>query len=130
MEIKINAKFPGRGDVNFEFSCTEQETAMLIQDPVYQQLGSVLINQLKWESEQCRKQQDEGHWRDMRRSQSNRSTNDRQQQQSDRFDHFRRVMEADRKAQQSHNETVDTAIKSLQDQLNRMFNRIVNNTKF
>lgn len=67
MEIKINAKFPGRGDVNFEFSCTEQETAMLIQDPVYQDFGKVLVDHIKWESEQCRKQQDEGgHWRDMR----------------------------------------------------------------
>ena len=67
MEIKINAKFPGRGDVNFEFSCTADETAILVQDPVYQALGMALVDQIKCESEQCRKQQDEGgHWRDMR----------------------------------------------------------------
>jgi len=48
MEIKINAKFPGHGDVNFEFSCTEQETAMLIQDPVYQALGMKLVNEISF----------------------------------------------------------------------------------
>lgn len=107
MEIKINAKFPGRGDVNFEFSCTEQETAMLIQDPVYQQLGSVLINQLKWESEQCRKQQDSGHWRDMRRSQSNRSTNDRQQQHNE---NLRRQVEVMQHTMKILEKRIDAAI--------------------
>ena len=40
--------------MKFEFSCTADETAMLVQDPVYQQLGSVLINQQKEHHEQCR----------------------------------------------------------------------------
>ena len=117
MEIKIAFKTP-MADVNVEFKCSEAETQMFIADPVYQRLGEGVIEQIR------RYAQDEGgHWRDMR---------SHKQQQSDRFEHMRRAMEADRKAQQSHNETVDTAIKSLQDQMNRMF-KVINNssiTKF
>ena len=124
MEIKINAKFPGRGDVNFEFSCTEQETAMLIQDPVYQRLGEVVIEQIRRYGTD-----DGGHWRDMRHKQSQNYHDNNHKanhaQPNDRVEYLRRVVETEHKCQANHNKAVDAALKSLQDQFSRALDRII-----
>lgn len=105
MEIKLNIKALGRADINFEFSCNAEEAMVLINDPVYQNLGAALVDHIKLENEQLRNQQ------------------------SDRFEHLRKTYEADRKAQNNHNKAVIAGLRSLQEQVFKMLDRI-NRNKF
>ena len=101
MEIKFKVDTPA-AKIEFALSCNEAETQMMINDPVYQNLGAVLVDQLKWESEQCR------------------NHDHKINHHNDRFDHMRKVYEADRKCQQEHNRTVVNTLRIMQDQLNRI----------
>lgn len=58
MEIKLNVKQPGRADINFEFSCNAEEAAVLINDPVYQDLGRALVDHVRLENEALRRNKD------------------------------------------------------------------------
>lgn len=108
-EFSAAIKAVPMADIRLSIDCNADELSIMLSDPAYQGLAEALIKKLQ--------------------DPSNRKVSDNRQQNhgNDRFDHMRRVMEADRKAQQSRNEAVDTAIKNLQEQLNRMFNRIVQN---
>ena len=52
MEIKLSVKQPGRADVNIEFSCNAEEAAVLINDPVYQELGKKLCSEISFKPKQ------------------------------------------------------------------------------
>ena len=120
MEIKFKVDTPA-AKVDFEFSCNEAETSLLINDPVYQRLGEVVIEQIR------RYAQDEGgHWRDMR-SQNYHDNNHKANhaQPNDRVEYLRRVVETEVKNQKSHNKAVNQAIKGLQDHVSKMLDRIV-----
>lgn len=109
MEIKFKVDTPA-AKVDFEFSCSEAETQLLVNDPVYQALGMKLVNELSFKS-QSEQQKQHNH----------------RQQPNDRFDNFRRTMEAEVKHQANHNKAVNQAIKGLQDQLNKMLDNIIHN---
>ena len=104
MKFEFSADIKGvpAAQVRCCIDCTAEELSIMLSDPAYQGLAEVLIKKLS--------------------QQNHRSTNDR-------FEHMRRVYEADRTRQNARDAAVDTAIKGLQDQLNRMFNRVIN-TKF
>lgn len=107
--FKLDVKGVPTANCSCEFECSPDELSIMLSDPVYQELGAKLINEVSF------KPKTESH---------------QKQHNADRFEHMRRVMEAEVKHQANHNKEVDTAIKNMQDQLNRMFNRIINNTKF
>ena len=116
-EFSAAIKAVPMADIRLSIDCTADELSIMLSDPAYQGLAEALIAKIQQSSN------------------GNRKVSDNRQQNhgNDRFDHMRKVYEVDRKAQQSHNEAVDTAIKNMQDQLNRMFNRVINNssiTKF
>lgn len=102
MEIKLSVKAPGRADVNFEFSCNAEEATILINDPVYQEIGMVLIDQLKRESEQCRNH--------------DRKVN---QHNDHCFEYMRKVYENDMRDQAN----LEISLRRLHDQLNRMLDK-------
>lgn len=90
MEIKLSVKQPGRADVNFEFSCNAEEAAVLINDPVYQQLGMVLVDYIKMKNEQLRNRQKQ------------QKCNNHYQQQMDIMKHNLNVLEKRIDAFKSH----------------------------
>ena len=115
MEIKFKVDTPA-AKVDFEFSSSGSETGILLNDPVYQRLGEVVIEQIR------RYAQDEGgHWRDMR----SQNYHDNNHKANDRVDALRRVVETEHKCQTRHNEAVDKAISNLQDHVSKMLDRIV-----
>lgn len=109
MEIKLKVDTPAT-KIDFEFGCSEAETQMLIQDPAYQNLCSVIVEQLRLGG---------GHWRDMR----DNNRKDKSQYQQPRDD-WRKAYGDIQRQVQLHNKAVDTAI----DQINRMIERIIRNT--
>ena len=104
MEIKLSVKQPGRADVNFEFSCNAEEAAVLINDPVYQELGKKLISEISFKHQHGDRK-------------------DKSQYQQPRDD-WRKAYGDIQRQVQLHNKAVDTAI----DQINRMIERIIRNT--
>ena len=116
MEIKINAS--GHGDVNFEFSCTEQETAMLIQDPVYQALGMKLVNEISFKPQPKQQKQHSDH--NTKKANGN--------QLNDRVDALRKVIETEHRRQARHNEVVVRSIDNLCGQVYKMRSSIVKDT--
>jgi hypothetical protein len=106
MEIKIAFKAPGNVQADINIVCNAEELKLMIDDPIYQQLGTVLVDHVRHENER-------------------RNSNNQQKHDSDRFDCFRRVVETDRKCQRSHNEVVDAAIKQLQYQANKILDSVI-----
>jgi hypothetical protein len=119
-EFSAAIKAVPMADIRLSIDCNADELSVMLSDPVYQEIGHALATKLS-------------------QAQPNRSANDRQSadhrdnhkanhaQPNDRVEYLRRVVETEVKNQKSHNETVNAAIKSLQEQLSRMFNRIVQN---
>lgn len=117
-ELNLAVKAVPMADCHVSIECTAEELAVALADPVYQEIGHALATKLS--QAQSADHRDNNH-------KANHA------QPNDRVEYLRRVVETEVKRQKSHNETVDTAIKSLQDQMTRMFNRVINNssiTKF
>lgn len=117
MKLEFSADIKGvpAAQVRCCIDCTAEELSIALSDPVYQDLGKALISKL----------------------QNHRSVNDHRDnnhkanhaQPNDRVEYLRRVVETEHKCQQTHNQAVDAALKSLQDQFSRALDRITRNIK-
>lgn len=108
MKFEFSADVKGlpAAQVKCSFECTAEELSIMLSDPVYQQLGKKLVNEVSFKPQQPQNCPD-------RRNQHNH------RQQPD-IEHMRRVYEADRKCQKAHDAAVDTAIKGLQNLIDRI----------
>ena len=113
MKFEFSAVVKGvpAAEVKCNLECTEGELSVMLSDPVYQELGRKIIQEVSFKRESPSNRQPQANRNDHRSDRRNdRNANDR-------IDSLRRVVETEHKTQQAQNEALMKMVETINKRL-------------